>query len=121
MTAPCRFAAGQVWQYRTRPGEEASRAIVGRVETDDDGQVIVHVKLTELRLVSPHAPEGFYPSLSHVPVAEEAFASSVIAPVSEPPDLAEFEDGYQMWAEDHGGVFTISLARIVEVTEQAMQ
>ena len=121
MTASGPFAAGQVWRYRTRPGEEASRAIVGRVETDDEGQVIVHVKLTDLRLVAPQAPGGFYPSLSHAPVAAEAFAASVIAPVSESADLAEFEDGYQMWAEDHGGVFTVSLAEIVEVTEQALQ
>jgi hypothetical protein len=121
MTAPQPFMAGQVWRYKTRPGEESSRAIVGRVETDEEGQVIVHVKLTALRLVTPHAPDGYYPSLSHVPVAEEAFAQSITAPTSEIPDLAEFEDGYQMWAEDHGGVFTVSLARIIEVTEQALQ
>ncbi|MEO6463208.1 MAG: hypothetical protein ABIP29_09045 [Candidatus Eisenbacteria bacterium] len=116
-----RFAAGQVWRYRTRPGEEGSRAIVGRVETDDEGEVIVHVKLTHLRMVTPHAPEGYYPSLSHIPVAEESFADSITAPLAESPDLAEFEDGYRMWIENQGGVFTISLAEIVEFTEQALQ
>lgn len=114
------FSAGQVWRYWTRPGEEESRAIVGKVETLEDGRSIVHVKVTGVRMVDPRAPGGFWPTLSHAPVAEEAFAESVTELTSDLPDLAEFDDGYRVWLENHGGVFTISLAELLGDTEEAL-
>ena len=44
------FAPGQVWTYKTRPGEEASRIIVCRVETDPKLGEIVHIHVNGLQI-----------------------------------------------------------------------
>jgi hypothetical protein len=123
MNAPSsrpRFTVGQVWKYWARPGEEDSRAIVGRVEKDEEGNVIVHVKLVGVRLIDPGAPRGFWPELSHAPVAEDAFAESVTELTSEAPDLTGHDEGYRTWRENRGGVFMVSLADVLHFTEEAL-
>ena len=38
------FRVGQVWRYQTRPGEGASRVIIGRIERIEGIGKVVHVE-----------------------------------------------------------------------------
>ncbi len=110
----------QVWKYRSRPGEESSRIIVGKIE-EVNGSMVIHVKLIGVKIRSPQAPSEFISELAHIPISEESFRASIIEVVHGPADLENFEEGYSLWKEQRGGVFTISAREIVDMTENAMK
>lgn len=116
------FAPGQVWRYKTRPGEESSRAIIGKIEKSPIG-TIVHVKLTGLRLKNPFAPGGLITVLPHAPVSEVALSASVTELTNEASDLDGFSEGYNIWLSafrtGKAGVFTLTLSEIAGVIEQS--
>jgi hypothetical protein len=37
------FQAGQIWEYKTRPGEEASRLYIVKIEEWPNGEKIFHI------------------------------------------------------------------------------
>jgi hypothetical protein len=119
-----RFRAGQVWRYRCRPGEDGSRAIVGRVEAVAGGQIIVHVQLVGLNVRNPDAPSGRSAVIQHSPVAELQVAQSVVGLESEDGLVVGFDEGYAMWRQGfeagNAGVFTVPLAEVVSLIEQTL-
>lgn len=116
-----RYRVGQVWQYQTRPGEEASRVIVGRIEKIEGIGTVVHVKLTGVQL---RGPQGVATVMFHAPVAEAHLSASVTELTDERGDLEGFAEGYGMWRaayrEGKAGVFTLTLFEILETMEQAL-
>jgi hypothetical protein len=118
------FAAGQVWTYKTRSGEDASRVVVCRVETDPKLGEVVHIQVNGLKLQNKHAPEGFSGVIGHLPYSADALRKSVTkleATGTKPP---EFEEGYKTWRaafEQHkAGVWTVGVAEAVATMERAM-
>jgi hypothetical protein len=118
------LAPGQVWTYRTRPGEEASRVTVLQLDPHDEFGHIVHVRFDGVAIRSPLAPDGVSRIIAHMPFSLEAVERSLTALESEGGALPEFADGYAQWkvAFDHGrgGVFTATLAEAVQHCEEAM-
>ena len=116
-----RYRVGQVWRYQTRPGEEASRVSVGRIEKIEGIGSVVHVKLTGLRL---RGPQGVATVILHAPVAEPQLSASVTELSGERGDLEGFAEGYALWRSAYGsgkaGVFTLPLAGVVDSIEQAL-
>ncbi len=115
------FDVGQVWSYRTRPGEEASRIYIARIDRDLGSKSIFHLYIDGLKLKNPLIEGGVQDHLVHVPVSKEALEASVISMTQEgviPPDISE---GYIIWREafeqGRAGVFTISLQQIVQYIE----
>ena len=119
-----RFQVGQVWRYQTRPGEEASRAIVGRVEQTSSGVVIVHLQLVGLAIHNPHVPGGVSRLIQHVPMAEPQVAASVVELETGSRQLEGFEQGYATWRDawdrKTGGYFSISVKDAVQYMEDAL-
>jgi hypothetical protein len=118
------FRAGQVWRYRTRPAEEGSRMIVGRVELSARGDVIVHVQLHGLDIRNPQVPSGRSTVIQHLPIAEAQLLASVLEVTAEDGVVQDFEEGYALWRESYlegkAGVFTLGLAEIVALMEQTI-
>jgi len=118
------FAPGQVWRYKTRPGEEGSRVVIGKIENAPKIGMIVHVKLVSLSLKNPTAPGGVVSVMSHAPVSEAQVSASVTELTDEVGDLDGFADGYNTWLSafraGDAGVFTITLSEIAEYMEQAL-
>ncbi|MBM4386006.1 MAG: hypothetical protein FJ091_21905 [Deltaproteobacteria bacterium] len=114
------FSVGQVWKYKTREGETASRAHVGKIDSIGDN-IIVHVKLTGL-VIKAGGEVGSV--VAHTPIAEEALARSVTELTSETPNLEQFSDGYAAWREafdaEDAGWFTLSLAEVVGTIEAGL-
>lgn len=120
---PTPFEPGQVWTYSTRPGEEASRVVVCRIDDDETLGPIVHVHVKDVAIASPSAPDGVNRFVGHMPIGEPSLRASVVALESSNTPLPDYEEGYAMWKEafDAGqaGIFTISLAETVDFLEQA--
>lgn len=113
------ISAGQVWRYRTRPGEHASRARVLLVEDDPVLGAIVHARLDDLMVSNPHTEGGRSTWLGHVPITRRAFEASVIAVVGTAETAPDLE-GYRLWREEQGGVFTTPLAEVVTTVEATL-
>lgn len=118
------FAAGQVWKYNTRDGEEASRVIVCKVESDPKLGEIVHIHVNGLRLKSKHAPGGFVDQVGHMPYDAAALKENVTDLESVGAPLPGFEGGYEEWrnAVDRGkaGVWTLSIAKAITAMESIL-
>lgn len=117
------FEVGQVWSYRTRPGEDASRLYIARIDRDLSAKAIFHLYIDGLTLKNPLVEGEVQDHLPHVPVSRETLEASVIALQAEnvlPPDISE---GYVLWREafeqGRAGVFTLSVQEIVQYIEDA--
>ncbi len=115
------FQVGQVWSYRTRAGEDASRLYIARIDRDLGAKPIFHLYIDGLKLKNPLLESKVQDHLVHVPVSREALEASVIALQSEnvlPPDISE---GYVLWLEaferGQAGVFTMSVQQVVQYIE----
>jgi hypothetical protein len=118
------FAAGQVWQYSTRSGEEASRIVICLVETDAKLGQIVHVHVNGVRPKNKHAPGGSSNEIGHMPYSGEALRKSVTKLESTGAVLPAFEDGYQQWRGEfdkgNAGVWTASVSEAIAGMESAL-
>jgi hypothetical protein len=118
------FLAGQVWTYRTRPGEERSRVVICKVETDPKLGEIVHLHVQGIQLKNPNAPDKVSHEIGHMPYAAEALKKCLGKLESGNATLPEYQDGYEEWREafENGkaGVWTLQLADAISGMEDAI-
>lgn len=112
------YAEGQVWRYRTRPGEEGSVVAIRRVETVPEAPdlgPVYHVSLIGVKL-----GDRFGTVLPHLPVSRGTLDSSLTVRAKGRYALPPFEEGIAEWRSARGGVFTIDLAAIVDFTQKLL-
>jgi hypothetical protein len=119
-----KYAIGQLWAYRSRPGEPDSTVLINYVEHNDRLGDIYHIGVLGVKVRSPRSESGMISELSHFPVSRETLDKSVTTLVgNRRPDHA-YVEGYREWKQafDDGkaGVFGISVAEIVDIMEQAL-
>jgi hypothetical protein len=110
-----KFKPGQVWQYKTRQGEDGSTVTVLRTETLAKGGTVIHVRVDGIRL--KNCTGGPEPNLiGHAPFAKDALDRSVtkLLRTGEVPDYAE---GYEDWRSHCGGVYTITVKEMLDVDQ----
>jgi hypothetical protein len=119
-----RFQPGQVWQYKTRRGEESSRLTIARVEPHPKLGTIVHVQIKDVAITSPTAPGGVSKVISHLPYAEQSLTDSVTTMEKDSVNPAGWEEGYKQWksAFDAGkaGIWSIPVSEAVSAMEQVL-
>jgi hypothetical protein len=118
--APNVYAAGQVWEYRTRPADAGSLLKIQRIDTNPrrtEHRTIYHISIIGVRLNDPAVRR----EISHVPVSREALDDSVTSLVAPSTPFPDARDGIAEWQRANGGVFTIPIARIIDVVEQTMR
>jgi hypothetical protein len=120
-TTESKFKIGQMWSYKTRPGEEKSYFIVVKVETHPKLGNIIHIAVRKLKMQNPRSPDAISEDVNHMPFSEEALKKSAVKILKDKVDLPDFKDGYQEWRDafDAGraGIYTITLAEAVKVME----
>ncbi|HYI41058.1 MAG TPA: hypothetical protein VE053_12145 [Allosphingosinicella sp.] len=109
------YAEGQVWHYRTRPGEEGSVVAIRRVEAVPELGPVFHVSVTGVKI-----GDRFGTMLPHLPVSRETLDASVTRRAKGTFDLPPFEDGIAEWRAVRGGVFTLDLAAIVGFVQTSL-
>lgn len=112
--APDRYAAGQVWEYRTRAADAGSLLKIQRVETPagHDGP-IYHISVIGLGLSNPAVGT----ELPHSPVSRETLDASVTRLSDQRPEFPDAAPGIAQWKSAQGGVFTITVAEIIQIID----
>jgi hypothetical protein len=110
-----RFKPGQVWTYRTRPGETSSTLTILQVDHLDKVGIVIHVRVDGLLM---HNPAGdLVPFIEHMPFTRDAMLISVTRQVRRESSIPTLE-GYERWRSDCGGVYSISVADAVAVADK---
>ena len=118
------FSEQQVWSYKTRKGEEASTILINKVESHQKLGQIFHISVSGVRVKNPRAPSGVSSELPHFPVSKQTLEMSCTELIGKAAPNPAYVQGYNEWkrAFDQGnaGVFTISVAEIVQFIEDAV-
>jgi len=118
------FSEGQVWSYRTRAGEESSTLLIDKVESDPKLGSIYHISVFKVRVKNSHSPTGSSIDLPHFPVSKETLEKSCVKQVGRSKPNPEYREGYAQWKQafeqGQAGIFTISVAEIVDVVEKTL-
>lgn len=115
MTLPD-YAPGQVWTYRTRPGDEASRLKIQMIEHyPAEGQSaedrVFHVSVVGVTFANRDVPR----EIAHAPVSRETLDASLLALTDSGATFPDPAEGVASWKEGAGGVFTLSIAELVQM------
>ena len=87
---------GQVWSYRTRPGEVTSTLTVLKVEQYKDLGRVVHIRIDSIQIRNP-LKGNIVTDIPHLPFKEFAVQQSITKLVRTVPSLPEFQEGYDTW------------------------
>ena len=116
--APRNYAKGQVWKYHTRPQDPSSLIKIGEIE-QGVGAIpapIYHISVTGVHLGNADT----LTSIGHLPVSGATLDGSVTELTNSDAAFPDVSNGIAQWRAAHGGVFTISLAEIVNIIDQTM-
>lgn len=117
MTAPTPdYAPGQVWSYRTRPGDEASRLKIQMIEHyPAEGQSaedrVFHVSVAGVTFANADVPG----EIAHAPVSRETLDASLVALTDSGAVFPDPAEGVASWKEGAGGVFSLTIAELVQM------
>jgi hypothetical protein len=124
--APPKLAVGQTWAVKTLADAAVT---IGRLETleyEKDGQSrsldVVHMTIWGLKTL--RMPDGNHsPGIAgHIPISPEAFLLSVSHCTGEGQSVdGSFEEGYEIWKDADGGVFTISIPEIIDIINNNLE
>jgi hypothetical protein len=118
------YKAGQVWNYKTRKGEEGSFVTILKVEEYPKDGTVIHVAVDQVNMTGQRTGKFFGHTIGHMPFSEEALKESVTQLKKEMSSLPEFEEGYNNWKEQfekgNAGVFSVTVAEAVEFTETTL-
>jgi hypothetical protein len=118
------FEVGQVWRYKTRPQDPDSTFIVTKIDKLK-GHKIVHVFVTDVRIVDSTHPKGYTTYISRVPMEEKALMDSTVGLVRSKVELPDHAlDGYDEWRKqfDAGkaGAYSQPLYTFIGFVDQQM-
>jgi hypothetical protein len=112
------YRPGQVWSYKTRPGESSSTLTILRVESLGKIGIIVHVRIEGFQF--RNCSGGPAPTtLEHAPFTKAALDNSVKSLLKTAPEVPDYKAGYDEWLSHCGGAYSISVAEVLEVDDTA--
>jgi hypothetical protein len=117
------FDVGQVWAYKTRPGEQDSTLLINKVEEDPKLGRIYHISVSKVQIKVGAAI--FTHELPHLPVSLKTLKLSCTELVGHSEPNPMYLPGYRMWREafdaGHAGIYTVSVSEIVDLSEKMLQ
>ncbi|WP_340117755.1 hypothetical protein [Pelagibius sp. 7325] len=117
------YQAGQIWSYRTRPGEEASRLYIVRIDRELSTRPIFHIYLDGLALKNALMEGGVQKTLPYAAVSQETLDASVVELLASDAPMPNIGEGYSEWRLAFGrgqtGVFTLPVKDVVQYIEDA--
>jgi hypothetical protein len=123
-TTPYNYETGQIWRYRSRDAEVDSQIVIlNSVQVDI--YTVYSICVEGIKLKNPWIQGGIQTTLPHSPVSREVLDLSVLELIGiRQNPLDDYEEAFQEWKEpfDRGeaGYFTITVAKILDFTEQAV-
>ncbi|WP_428678635.1 hypothetical protein [Sphingopyxis sp.] len=103
------LSEGQVWEFRARGGEKHALVKIQKIELHpDDGDEVFHISMIGLRCL--HGTE-----LPHAPVSRQTLENSITRLAQDFGQFPDYRVGLAEWRRAKGGVFSISLAEIIQI------
>jgi hypothetical protein len=123
-TTDDKFHVGDVWEYKTRKGEEASRLTIVKVDQSGSLGKIIHVGVDHLRVLNNDG-EVQFEAVPHMPFVKKALEASVTKKVASKQPLPDLQPGYDEFREaflsGHAGAYSITVAEAIKVMELTFQ
>jgi hypothetical protein len=112
-----RYAVGQVWEYRVRPGDEGSLIKIQEIDP-----ATIHLGPTyHISVIGVHTCTADRTStVQHMPVSRETLDDSVTKPSRSDASFPDASNGIAIWKSRNGGVYTIPLAQIIETISRQL-
>jgi hypothetical protein len=110
------YAVGQVWEYKTRPGDEGSLLKVQQIDNEPAFAKlgpVYHISIIGFHLTNPQMT----PALPHATVTKAVLDESVTRISSSDAIFPNAQAAVAEWRQAKGGVFTISVAEIVGLAD----
>ena len=110
------YAEGQIWEYHTRPSDEGSLLKIQKIELIDGngGTITVY----HISVIGAHFKgKNLAGEVTHLPVSRKTLDDSVTRLSEKTPVFPDPTEGIAVWREANGGVFTITLAEIMDLVE----
>ncbi len=118
--ADTKFHPGDIWEYKTRAGEEGSRLTVLKVDSSPELGAIVHIAVDNLTWRDCQ-DNAVAESIPHMPFARKAVDASVTRRIGTTQSIPDYKPGYKLWKEDyskgHAGIYVIEVQNAVSVAE----
>ena len=114
------YKPGQVWSYKNRPGEDDSTITILKVESTPKFGTIVHVQIQKWRLQNCKGNTGDS-TMDHAPFSKAAIEKSVVKLLRTEKDVPDFSEGYNDWLSHCGGIYTMSVADALTITNKRMK
>jgi hypothetical protein len=115
--APSRdYESGQVWKYHARAGDASSLLRIDSIEHPDakSGGPIYHISVIGVHL----GILGKTTSIDHLPVSQTSLDASVTELATSTASFPDPTKDIDQWRVGHGGVHTIPVDQIVEMTDR---
>ncbi|MDR3054842.1 MAG: hypothetical protein LBU53_05495 [Zoogloeaceae bacterium] len=112
------YTAGQVWSYKTRPGEEASVLTILKVDSDKAWRQIIHIRLDGLRVRKVDGSIIEY--IAHMPFAKTAIDKSVTKLLRTEAEVPDFSRGYDAWKQAKAAPMKEPINEVVEGLAQQL-
>jgi hypothetical protein len=87
---------GQVWSYKTRPGEANSTLTVLKIEQYKDLGRVVHIRIDRIQMTNP-LKGNVVTDIPHLPFKEVAVQKSITKLISQSSTVPAFQEGYDTW------------------------
>lgn len=116
-----KYQVGDIWEYKTRTGEEGSKFTVVKVEKASSLGLIIHIAVDNLTWRTCQG--GPLPEqVPHMPFIRRAIDVSATRRIGISHSLPKYEEGYAEWRvgflRGHAGVYTIPIGQAVAVAEE---
>jgi hypothetical protein len=111
---------GECWTYAARTGEEASFLVIRKIEILPKIGEVIHISVFGLKIKNPSAPGGYTDQAGHLPISGASLRGSLKTRVEKKIPDVDWKEGYQMWLDAKGGVFTKPVSECVGFLEEAI-
>ncbi len=111
-----KFQVGQKWSIKDSP----IQIVIGRIDPFPGGKTAVSVSV--FNVPCPPGAGCAAITMAHAPFDSEVLAKSVDQLIGDHQATApEFEAGYANWQQAKGGIFTIPVSQLPELTFKTIQ
>lgn len=118
------YAVGQVWQYNTRSGEEKSTIQIIGIDKYVGEEAIIHISVKGLIMATPMTEGGISEEIGHMAFSRTAFSESLTTLLGTNEISEDAKQSHEEWQVEYetegGGMFTVGIAEVIEVTEMNM-
>lgn len=113
-----KYQPGQRWTYRARECDANSTLLIGKVQKRLLRQTIIHIAVIGVRRDSSADPTD----IGHMPFSLKAIDASVLELKESAIAISpNFDEGFNTWIANKGGVFDIPVSKAVDIVLSAIK